>query len=376
MRTFILTLCILSVAVTAGRSWAQLSLELMDLSLEELMDIQVYSVGKKEQRLADAAAAITVISQEDIRRSGFTSVPEVLRLVPGVQVARLDANKWAITVRGFNNRLANKLLVLVDGRSVYTPLFAGVFWREQNLPLEDIERIEVIRGPGATLWGANAVNGVINIITRGAADTQGAHVRLGGGSEERANASVRYGGQIDAHTHYRVYGKIFERDTFVDASGITANDDWQVASGGFRVDRQTDEGTSLSLQGSLYDGEAGQTYSVITSPVPPFQEVFTSVSPFRGGHLLGRWQRLFSSQSDMALQVYYVGHDLDDRIASDTRHTLDVDFHTGGHWGCVRSLFGAWDTVCRAASRRAVSPSRSIRPVAPKICLTPLCRAM
>ena len=233
----------------------------MDLSLEELMDIQIYSAGKKEQRLA-AAAAITVISGDDIRRSGFTSVPEVLRLVPGVQVARLDANKWAITARGFNNRLANKLLVLVDGRSIYTPLFAGVFWREQNLPLQDIERIEVIRGPGATLWGANAVNGIINIITRNAADTQGAHLRLGGGSEERAGANLRYGGQLDAHTHYRVYGQIFDRDAFVDAGAAAA-------SGGFRLDRQTDNGTSLSLQGSFYDGEAGQTYSVITSPLPP-----------------------------------------------------------------------------------------------------------
>ena len=152
------------------------------LSMEDLMKVQVTSVSKRTQKVADAAAAVFVITQEDLRRSGATSIPEALRLVPGLEVARIDENKWAIGSRGFNGRFDNKLLVLIDGRSVYTPLFSGVYWNVQDVMLEDIDRIEVIRGPGATLWGANAVNGVINIITKKAKVTQGAVVTAGGGN--------------------------------------------------------------------------------------------------------------------------------------------------------------------------------------------------
>src|SRR5438552_18221056 len=174
------------------------------LSLEDLMNI---SVAKRPQKVADSAAAVFVITQEDMHRSGATSIPEALRMVPGVEVARIDENKWAISSRGFNGRFANKLLVLIDGRSVYTPLFSGVYWNAQDVMLEDVDRIEVIRGPGATLWGANAVDGVINIITKSAKATQSALVSAGGGTEMRGSGGVRYGGMLNKGTYYRAYAK-------------------------------------------------------------------------------------------------------------------------------------------------------------------------
>jgi iron complex outermembrane recepter protein len=179
------------------------------MSMEDLMNMQVTSVSKRSQKLADAAGAVFVITQDDIRRSGATNIPEALRMVPGIQVARIDENKWAIASRGFNGRFDNKLLVLIDGRSVYTPLFSGVYWNVQDVMLEDVDRIEVIRGPGATLWGANAVDGVINIITKPARSTQSAVVTAGGGTEERGATNVRYGGKIGEDTYYRAYGKYF-----------------------------------------------------------------------------------------------------------------------------------------------------------------------
>src|SRR5882762_5025948 len=198
----------LAVCLTASTE-AQTSRSVPDvtaMSMEDLMNMQVTSVAKRTQKVADAAAAIFVITQDDIRRSGATSVPEALRLVPGLQVARIDQNKWAIGSRGFNGRFDNKLLVLIDGRSVYTPLFSGVYWNVQDVMLEDVDRIEVIRGPGATMWGANAVDGVINIITKPAASTQSTIITAGGGTEERGAGGVRYGSKIGDSTHYRIYG--------------------------------------------------------------------------------------------------------------------------------------------------------------------------
>ena len=208
------------LAVTWGEAGgATDASQLIHLSLEELMDVEVFSAAKKEQKLFETAAAVSVITREQIRRSGLTTFPEIMRLVPGLQVARVDANKWALSARGFNGRFANKLQVLIDGRSLYTPLFAGVFWREQDLVLEDVERIEVIRGPGATLWGANAVNGIINIITRETRDTQGMLTSVGAGLEERGSGSARLGGRWGERGHYRIYAKYFDRDDFVDAAG-------------------------------------------------------------------------------------------------------------------------------------------------------------
>src|SRR5438445_5236726 len=184
---------------------------LKKLSIEQLMNVEVTSVSKRPERLTQVASAIQVITQDDIRRSGVTSLPEALRLATNLQVAQVDSRQWAISARGFNSTTANKLLVLIDGRTVYTPLFSGVFWDVQELPLADIERIEVISGPGATLWGANAVNGVINVITKDAKDTQGILVTSGGGLELRGAGGMRYGGHVGANIHVRAYGKYFGR---------------------------------------------------------------------------------------------------------------------------------------------------------------------
>ena len=186
---------VLSCGVPAQAASLPSDTDLVSLSLEDLMTLEVTSATRKAQSLADTAAAVFVITNEDIRRSGATSIPEVLRMVPGVTVAQIDSSKWAITARGFNGRFASKLLVLIDGRTVYSPLFSGVFWDVQDMLLEDIERIEVIRGPGATLWGANAVNGVINIITKKATDTTGGLVSAGAGSYERVFGGIRYGAE-------------------------------------------------------------------------------------------------------------------------------------------------------------------------------------
>lgn len=200
---------------------------LTELSLEELMNVEVVSYSKNPERLFDAPTAVYVITQEDIRRSGATSIPEALRMAPGVQVARIDSNKWAIGIRGFASRLSRSLLVLIDGRSVYSPLFAGVYCEVQDLLLEDIERIEVIRGPGGTVWGANAVNGAINIITKHSEDTTGGLVTFGAGTEERGFGGVRYGAAVRENLHYRVYAKYFNRDAGFHQTGNDF-DDWQM----------------------------------------------------------------------------------------------------------------------------------------------------
>src|ERR1700686_4653237 len=208
--------------VTAASAQSNV-VDVTTMSVEDLMNMQVTSVSKRTQKVADAAAAVYVITQEDIRRSGATNIPEALRLAPGIQVARIDENKWAISSRGFNGRFADKLLVLIDGRTVYTPLFSGVYWNVQDVMLEDVDRIEVIRGPGATLWGANAVNGVINIITKKAKATQSAVVTAGAGTEERAAGGVRYGGKLGDNTYYRAYTKYFDWGPSAYPSGMTAH---------------------------------------------------------------------------------------------------------------------------------------------------------
>jgi iron complex outermembrane receptor protein len=223
--------------------------DLFDMSIEQLMEVKVTSVSKKEDTLFGSPAAITVLTSEDIRRSGHRSIPEVLRMVPGIHVAKVDSNKWAITSRGFNSLYADKLLVLIDGRTVYTPLYSGVYWDVQDLMLEDVERIEVIKGPGGTLWGANAVNGVINIITKKAGDTQGTLVTAGTGTEEKGLSSLRHGGKLGENAYYRVYTKYFNRDEAVYPNGDHANDRSDALREGFRIDWDKSERDDITLQG-------------------------------------------------------------------------------------------------------------------------------
>jgi iron complex outermembrane receptor protein len=298
---------------------------LPDLSLEELMNTEITSVAKKEQRVREAAVAVYVITQEDIRRSGATTIAEALRMAPGIDVARIDSNKWAISSRGLNGRFANKLLVLIDGRSVYTPLFSGVHWDVQDLLLEDIERIEVIRGPGATLWGANAVNGVINIISKRAVQTQGGLLVASAGSRERASGGLRYGGSLGEAAHYRVYAKYFDRDGFLDAPGAGLSDDWDAFRAGFRIDRDGRSSNGFTLQGDVYTSNVQGALAVATV-VPPFTSLLTDASDLSGGNLLGRYKRTFSGGSDMTLQLYYDRTAREDKVHHETRNTFDLDF--------------------------------------------------
>jgi iron complex outermembrane receptor protein len=302
------------------------------------MSIEITSAGKKAQKLSDVAAAVFVLTQEDLQRSGVTSIPEALRMVPGVQVARIDANKWAITARGFNDRFANKLLVLMDGRTVYTPTFSGVFWDVQDTLLEDIERIEVIRGPGAALWGANAVNGVINIISKRAQDTQGGLVTAGGGTEERGFGGVRYGMQLVEDVYARVYIKYFNRDGGVDAFGDATADDWDVIRGGCRLDWQASTRDLLAVQGDIYDGTFGTTIPLALL-VPPFSQTVNDDGDIFGGNVLMRWQRTFSAASDLSLQLYYDRTERSSiQVEEDTIDTVDLDFQHRFAWGTWQEI--------------------------------------
>jgi len=280
------------------------------LSLEELMniEIQVTSVSKSPEKLTGAASAIQVITGEDIRRSGATSIPEALRLAPNLQVAQVNSSQWAISARGFNNVLANKLLVMIDGRTVYTPLYAGVFWDIQNLVLEDVDRIEVISGPGGTLWGANAVNGVINIITKKAKDTQGLFVEGAVGTELNALGSVRYGGKIGNNLCYRIYGTAFKYDNTILYDGSDANDEWGLGQVGFRLDWDPAKKDLLTLQSDLYGGK----------PNPDGDKYVLN----RGSHILGQWIHTFSEKSESKLQLYY------DHTFRDFRNGLKEDLQT------------------------------------------------
>lgn len=280
------------------------SLRLADFNIEDLVNLEVMSVSKRETPLMESPAAIAVLTAGDIHRLGATSIPEALRAVPGLQVARVSANRWAISSRGFNDEYSNKLLVLVDGRSVYTPTFGGVYWNVEDVVLEDLDRIEVIRGPGATLWGANAVNGVINIITKSARETQGALVSSSFGTEDRPSVSARYGGQLSSNLFYRVYVNYFDRAGFDDASGRSMSDEWNMARGGLRLDWEPDEQNTFTLLGDYYDGSYGEQVGK-TSVFPPAYNVLGIEAPASGGNVLGRWTRRFSDESELKLQIYY-----------------------------------------------------------------------
>ena len=302
-----------------------------DLTLEQLLDVQITSVSKKAEALLSAASAIYVITAEDIRRSGATSIPEALRLAPGVQVARINGSRWAISARGFNGEFANKLLVLMDGRTVYDPAFSGVYWDVQDTMLEDIDRIEVIRGPGATLWGANAVNGVINITTKRPGETQGLLVTGGGGNQETGFGAIRYGGSLGARFRYRLYAKYFNRATQAAALGVPADDDWNVGRGGFRFEWQPVPTSIVTLQGDFYQGGEDATFPErgLTPPLPPLNVRRVDVE---GRNVLARWHYVLGERSEATLQAYYDHTARRDENDEDT-DTIDVTLeHHVGLW--------------------------------------------
>lgn len=320
----LLALAVTTTWVGTSALAATKSDDLTELSLEELMTVEVTTVSRKPEMQMTAAAAVYVITQEEIRRSGFTTIPEVLRLAPGVQVSRVDSNHWAVSVRGFASTLSRSLLVLIDGRSVYSPLFAGTFWDVQDVMLEDIDRIEVIRGPGGTLWGANAVNGVINIITKKAKDTQGNLAVAGGGTQERGFGAYRYGGKVGEDFSYRVYGKYFDRSH--EFHTMTPNfDGWNKGQVGFRTDWDITSNDNLTVQGDLYAGRAGQSTD-ISSFTQPFLTTVRQDADLNGGNILGRWRHMFDQTSDMSLQLYYDRANRTHPDFREFRDTIDVDF--------------------------------------------------
>ena len=280
--------------------WAQPNTQLSPsalkkLSVEELMNIEVTSVSKSPEKLTEVASAIQVLTGEDVQRSGATRLPDALRLASNLQVAQSNSHDWAITARGFNgaplltNTLSDKLLVMTDGRSVYTPLFGGVFWDVQNVLLEDLDRIEVVSGPGGTLWGANAVNGVINIITKNARETQGLYVSAATGNLLRDQLALRYGFHTDSFHYFRVYGQRFDQHSIQLPDGSDAQDHWAMTQGGFKMDYFPSVKTTVTLQGDLYGGRENNAQS-------------TEVN---GQNVVGRWSRQFSKKSDLSLQVYF-----------------------------------------------------------------------
>jgi len=306
-----------------------------------LMNLQVTSVSKRPERLSQTASAIQVITQDDIRRSGAASLAEALRLAANLQVAQIDSRQWAISARGFNSTTANKLLVLIDGRTVYTPLFSGVFWDVQEVPLADIDRIEVISGPGATLWGSNAVNGVINVITRGVKDTQGLLLTGGGGNEQRGFGTVRYGAALGSTVRARLYGRGFGRAASALPSGAESADDWHLWQGGFRMDWDAATANQVTLQGDLYDGRIGQ-------PTPAADMAVS------GGNVMAKWSHTISEKSSLAAQLYYdrthrnipgtFGEDLD---------TYDVDLQHATRLGARHDL--VWGLGYRLINDRVVN---------------------
>lgn len=314
--------CVATPALAASQS------DLFDLSLGELLDLEVTSVSKKSQPVSEAAAAVFVITAEDIRRSGMTTIPEILRMAPGLEIAQVDANKWAVSARGFQNRFANKLLVLMDGRTIYSPLFSGVFWDAQDTVIEDIERIEVIRGPGATLWGSNAVNGVVNIIMREASDSDGLKVAAGVGNQERAYTSVRYGGGLGELGSFRAYAKYFDRQgNRLGETGIATADDWSQSRVGFRADVDLDSQATLTLQGDAYSGVSGETFIDFTFDAP-FRETEDSEQSIGGYNILARWQRVTSAGGQISVQAFAdrARRDWDFIDLDRTMLDLDVDY--------------------------------------------------
>lgn len=311
----------------AGPAWAQQKqADLANESLQDLMNVEVTSVSKKEQKLSRTASAIFVITAEDIRRSGATNIPDLLRMVPGLDVAQINGSTWAISARGFNSQFSNKLLVMIDGRVVYTSTFAGVFWDTMDLPLEDIERIEVIRGPGGAVWGVNAVNGVISIFTKKASETKGGLATAEGGNLQQGAGLLQYGGSLAKGTDYRAYVKYFNQAQMFDLSGHNGADGWHAMRGGFRVDSSLSSKDSLMFEGDLASGREGEYGFVLPSITSPGLVPVAEQVDIADGSFVGLWNHAFSATSNTAFQVFIDRHLRDDPQNPERRDTYDLQF--------------------------------------------------
>jgi iron complex outermembrane recepter protein len=291
------------VAFAGGLRAQNPSPNLAGASLEDLLNTEVTSVSKKEQPLGKTGAAVFVISQGDIRRSGANNIPDLLRMVPGVEVAQNSANQWAVSIRGFNAVYSNKVLVLIDGRTVYLESFSGVSWDQMSVPLEDIERIEVIRGPGGTVWGANAVNGVINIITKNSADTKGGLVVAGGGSAQAVGSLVQYGGDAGSSGAYRAFGRYTNAGSSVFPNGLGASDGWHTIQAGFRSDWRPTSRDSVTVEGNLFRSQEGDTMTA-ASTAPLAMLTSNTKIPLSSGDVMARWVHTLANGSETIWQFY------------------------------------------------------------------------
>jgi iron complex outermembrane recepter protein len=317
---------------TICRAQTPSPVDLTGATLEDLMNIQVTSVSMKEQSLSKTASSIYVITQDDIRHSGATMVPDLLRMVPGVEVARINENTWAIGIRGFNDRYSGQVLVLIDGRSVYSPAFSGVYWDQQTMPLENIERIEVIRGAGGTIWGANAMNGVINIITKSSKDTHGGLASVTAGSQDQAQGLLQYGGTAGSEGSYRVYGHYTtngDSPSIFDQPGV---DDGHQSQMGFRSDWNLSGHDKLTVQGDVLASSEAQTMTTLYSSRLPNTFTFNDRVMVANGNILARWSHTFANGSEATVQLYF------DRVRRfdqglNVQNTGDFDFHYHFHAG-------------------------------------------
>jgi iron complex outermembrane receptor protein len=345
-RALALFLTLTGLAAVPSRGFAQTTApSLGQLSLEDLMNIEITSVSRKAQRAGDVAAAVFVITSDDIRRSGMTTIPDLLRLAPGVDVAQINSNKWAVSVRGFNSLWANKLLVLVDGRSVYNRLFSGVLWDTLDVQVDDIDRIEVVRGPGAAMWGANAVNGVINIVTKSAAETQGGLARVEVGRAGNQGA-IRYGGSFGG-TRYRLFSQWTSRDQSLTAGGTRANDASHSVTTGFRADGAALAGT-VTVEGSFTAGRARALWADLNVPATPAGSITNVPSDMQGGHLLGRWIRRRAGQADLQIQAFLDEAGRQEPLGDYHRHAIGVDAQ-------LHTTFGARHDLVAGAGYRSIN---------------------
>ncbi|MBM3579424.1 MAG: TonB-dependent receptor [Alphaproteobacteria bacterium] len=290
-----------------------------DQKIDLGFDPQIFSLSKRKERAFDATAANYVLSGDDIRRSGATSIPEALRLVPGVQVARMDGNKWAITIRGFDRQFSNKLLVMIDGRTVYTTLFSGVFWDIQDYALNDIDHIEVIRGPGATIWGPNAVNGVINIITKNADDTRGSYASQIAGNQDKSITEVRFGSATSKNDSYRVYAKKLETEGLNRSSNNLINNEDGIKrdQAGFRYDVSSIENNKISIHGDVAKGVAKNYFASLQN---------RNDKDSHSANLVINWDKKISKESSIILNGYYDYDQFSLPVLSRSAQTIDLDF--------------------------------------------------
>jgi iron complex outermembrane receptor protein len=327
-------LALVTALLLVTSAWSQENpKDLAEKSIEDLMNMEVTSVSKKEQKLSHVAAAIFVITQEDIRRSGATNIPDLLRMVPGMDVAQINGSTWAVGARGFNQQYENKLLVMVDGRSVYSPTFAGVFWDTMDLPLSDIQRIEVVRGPGGAIWGANAVTGVVSIFTKKASETSGTLVEAGGGTLEQGFGMAQYGGNVGTKTAFRVYTNYFNQDHLLDLNGQSGADGWHRLRSGFRTDSNLSSKDSLMVEGDISVGREGEDGFVLPSVTSPGFVAVSEEIDLANGSLETVWNHTYSESSNSTLQFSYDQHRRDDPINPEIRNTYDLDYRHQFAWG-------------------------------------------